>query len=474
MSERTNIDKTIREKFEDFSVEPPVHLWGEISGELAAGKRRKRIAAFGWIAAAAVVVIAFLAGWLINDHSKQVLPSMVEQPKVQENNQNQTESQPQNQKSVSQNQEQPVIAKSNVQTGRSESETHKAARTFVVKNVDVNTETESEVITTSKREEWNVEYLATKTAEFDQENQPLLVTQIQGKQEEKRGISAHDEVLIVGNIQKLKQENKPEHGWIVGAHLSPGYAAHTSSYSASYSGNMSTNSEGGVRNVGGGVSVQYKTGKKLRIESGVYYAQNSQSAGSSNGLFNMSPSYDFLSGNAEYSGNDPVYANTVELKREGMIMNSTAGVVNLNQTPQGAELSAKTDGSDLNTATLITNGEFTQQFDFIEIPMYLRYRVVDGKFGIDLMGGLNAGLVVGNNVFIQSDYGKQNVGTTESISTLNLSGTVGMGVSYSMGTHFSLSLEPRMSYYLNSINTNPDVSYKPYRLGLFTGIYYQF
>jgi len=473
MSEQKNIDKTIREKFEDFSVEPPVHLWGEISGELTASKRRKRIAAIGWIAAAAVVVIAFLAGWLINDHSKQVTPSMVEQSKIQENNQNQTESQPQSQKSVSQNQEQPVIAKNNVQSGHSELLTHKGAGTFVVENVAVNIETESRE-TTGKREEWNVEYLTLKTAEFHQANQPLLVTKVQGKQKKESSISEHDQALIAGNIQKLKQENKPEHGWIVGAHLSPGYAAHTSSYSASYSSNMSTNSEGGVRNVGGGVSVQFKTGKKLRIESGVYYAQNSQSTGSSSALFSLSPEYNNISGNAASPASDLAYANTVELRSEGMIMNSTAGVVNLNQTPQGAELSAKTDGSDLNTATLITSSEFSQQFDFIEIPMYLRYRVVDKKFGIDLMGGLNAGLVVGNNVFIQSDYGKQNVGTTESISTLNLSGTVGMGVSYSMGTHFSLSLEPRMSYYLNSINTNPDVSYRPYRLGLFTGIYYQF
>jgi hypothetical protein len=90
------------------------------------------------------------------------------------------------------------------------------------------------------------------------------------------------------------------------------------------------------------------------------------------------------------------------------------------------------------------------------------------------LGGVNAGLIVGNNAYIENDFGKQNVGETQDISTLNFSGTLGFGVNYGFGKHFSFALEPRLNYYLNSINSNPDIDYKPYRIALFTGVYYAF
>lgn len=156
-------------------------------------------------------------------------------------------------------------------------------------------------------------------------------------------------------------------------------------------------------------------------------------------------------------------------------MNSSAGVVNMKTTPKGAAIATYTETIDArNTNTLNTNGEFSQEFEFVEIPLYLRYSVLDKKFGIELLGGVNAGLVIGNNAYIDNDFGKQNVGSTEDISRINLSGTVGLGVNYALGKHFSLAMEPRFNYYLNSINTNPNVNYKPYRLGFYTGIYYEF
>ena len=106
--------------------------------------------------------------------------------------------------------------------------------------------------------------------------------------------------------------------------------------------------------------------------------------------------------------------------------------------------------------------------------MYLRYNLLDKRFGIEVLGGVNAGFVVGNNAYIDNEYGKQNVGSTEDISTLNFSGTVGVGVNYMLGKHFSLAVEPRLNYYLSSINTNSEVVYRPYRIGIFTGVYYEF
>ena len=143
--------------------------------------------------------------------------------------------------------------------------------------------------------------------------------------------------------------------------------------------------------------------------------------------------------------------------------------------PKGAVVATNAESANAGyDNTLTSSGEFSQVFQFVEVPLYLRYSVLDKRFGIEIMGGLNAGMVVGNAAYINNEYGKQNIGSTEDISTMNLSGTVGVGMNYALGKQFSLALEPRLNYYLNSINSNPDVDFRPYRVGIFTGVYYEF
>jgi len=165
----------------------------------------------------------------------------------------------------------------------------------------------------------------------------------------------------------------------------------------------------------------------------------------------------------------------VRVENNNMAMNSTAGVIQFSETPKGAELSGDFEASKTGiTNLMVPNGEFSQVFEFMEIPLYVRYRLVDSKFGIELLTGLNAGIVVGNNAYIENQYGLQNIGETMDISTFNISGTVGMGVNYTLGKHFSVAVEPRFNYYLNSINNNESVEFRPYRIGFYTGVTYEF
>ena len=124
--------------------------------------------------------------------------------------------------------------------------------------------------------------------------------------------------------------------------------------------------------------------------------------------------------------------------------------------------------------TLNSDGDFSQVFDFIEIPVYLRYHLVDSKIGVEVLGGFNASVVVGNNAYIDNEYGVQNIGKTQEIAPVNISGTLGVGVNYALGKKLSVSVEPRVNYYLNSLNTNPDIDFRPYRIGVYTGLNYEF
>ncbi len=303
-----------------------------------------------------------------------------------------------------------------------------------------------------------------------------------------------DRMLMAANIASAETSKKENSGWKMGLNIAPGYSSQVTNHSESYARDMSYTSETGNTNIGGGFSVQYKTSKRFSIESGVYYAQNGQKSGQPNKLFasNKDANDNFYSANenmemdamgsapvqaANNAGrmSAPTFSNAVNINNGAMMMNGNAGVVAMNSTPKGAEIATTAETKSLRVQnTLVTDGEFSQVFDFVEIPLLVRYRVLDAKFGIELVGGVNTGIVVGNNAYIDNSYGVQNVGSTQDISSVNLSGAVGVGMNYALGKHFSLAVEPRLNYYFSSINSNPEVDYRPYRVGIFTGVYYAF
>ena len=104
----------------------------------------------------------------------------------------------------------------------------------------------------------------------------------------------------------------------------------------------------------------------------------------------------------------------------------------------------------------------------------LRYRILDDKIGLELIGGISTGLVVGNHVYADNPTGWMKVGTTDDISAINLSGLAGIGATYTIGKNISVSVEPKATYFINSINHSGEVRFRPWRLGLFSGLTYHF
>jgi hypothetical protein len=190
--------------------------------------------------------------------------------------------------------------------------------------------------------------------------------------------------------------------------------------------------------------------------------QNGQKTGSSPQLFAGRSEATYDAAPAE-----KLYFNTaVAMSNNKIAMNSTAGVISIENMPKGAEIAANLESAAGFQNAFISQGEFSQVFDFVEVPLYIRYLLFGSKMNVELIGGINAGIVVGNNAYLDNQYGLQHIGETSDISTLNLSGTMGVGLTYNLGRRISFALEPRMNYYLNSISRNDDVDFRPYRVGI--------
>ncbi len=453
-----NTDELIRAKLGNYSVAPPAHVWQQVQQQLDMQKKRTRLIWFRAAAIAAVVVLAFMAGWYFNDNTEKSLVTGV-------NTEIENKTEQQNSSILT---EPSVIAETKeISEGKSVS----AERNEKTENRKV-TATKPENIASAElrtRDDMIYEKIGYRNIRLEAKQTELVLAESKKDDE----LSEADLLLVAANIE-IEQAKKrgTDNKWKMGMFLSPGYSSHSSSYADDYSKNMTYSGNDGNSNMGGGFSVQYKTGKRWAVESGVYYAQNGQKSENSLNLFanKAEADYMFSPGNS-----DKYFANNVRVENGNMAMNSSAGVIQFTSAPKGAELTGGFESS-LNGSTelVVPNGEFSQVFEFVEIPLLVRYRLIDSRFGVELLTGLNTSMVVGNNAYIDNQYGLQNVGKTVDINTFNIAGTAGLGASYDLSKHFSLALEPRFSYYLNSINKNPDVDFRPYRLGVFAGMTYTF
>ncbi len=466
MKEEKNIDSGIREKLEDFQVSPPPHIWDNVQGNLLGHKRRRRLAYVGWIAAAAVIVMAFIAGWYFNESSREEISAEI----VEETFENVTK----NPEDINQTEEKTIaeIPKNNEhETGNVESSDDIMLASAMQANSS-DTERKNTENSELRRE-------LTLFAKLESEEATIVDNKFPNAELAKRKeitslakLSAEDEMLVAENIKYIQSSSEKEGGWKMGMFVSPGYSSFNASHSETYAQNMTYSGNDGASNIGGGVSVQYKTRKRWIFESGLYYNQSGQESGNTVNFLAIKDDADYMFDAPERV---PDLTSNVRVENQNLVMNGTAGVIEFKSTPKGTTLNKEFDTSgSLSADVMIPDGEFTQVFDFMEIPLFVRYRVIDSKFGLEFITGLNAGIVVGNNSFVNNQYGLQNVGETKDISTLNVSGTLGLGFNYAFGKHFSVALEPRYSHYLNSINTNSSVDFRPYRIGLYTGLTYEF
>jgi hypothetical protein len=287
-------------------------------------------------------------------------------------------------------------------------------------------------------------------------------------------VKSIDQQIMEQNQQLMQARNEiaKKSRWLVGAQVSPAYNVSRSSHTRAYASNMLNASSNPV-DLGGGVSVEFRKGKRWSLQRGVYYSGMGQSSGNTS---NSSQNF----ANAPVVGSDhgKEYFNTnvnIDAWTSKMAINSTAGVIEFSSVPDGIVLGTNIEDKTLaSSAVVVSDARFIQNFEYIEIPLYVRYTLIDSKFDVEMMGGFSSNVLVGNQTFMESNTGKSLVGSTKDMETMNYSGTLGIGLKYGLSKRLYLNVEPRVKYYLNSLSSNSSVTYKPYTIGVFTGLSYEF
>jgi hypothetical protein len=467
MKKDKNLDELFRDKLLNYEQEPPAYLLGNILNRVGEERRKKRLIWWRVAGVAAALMIAFVAGWQLNNSRNQE----INQPFVAAQKLNDI------QEKLAQHETKPSQVKTELTANKdaiavvtdSQKQTNQVAQISKNKTASNNQETIENTTTSNNLIALvPLKSLHTQLRSATESKDALRQTK---KMENQQVLTEKtvDQQIMEHNRQMMVAENKSKEKtrWLVGAQVTPEYNVSRSSHNQQYASNMLASSSNSA-DLGGGISVELKKGKRWSIQSGIYYSGIDQSAK------NRAVSEGKNSMDANTGSN--YFNTTVNLSpsTNRMTMNSQAGVIELNKIPSGLVLGTSLEDKSFASSVIVSPTSFIQNFDYVEIPLYLRYTLIDTRIDVVMLGGFSSNLLVGNQIFVEDASGKSLVGKTQDMETMNYSGTVGVGFRYGLSKRISLNIEPRVKYYLKSLNSNSSVTYKPYTIGVFTGLSYEF
>jgi len=120
------------------------------------------------------------------------------------------------------------------------------------------------------------------------------------------------------------------------------------------------------------------------------------------------------------------------------------------------------------------NGSMMQKTGYVEVPVEVAYALLDKKFGINIIGGVSTLFLNQNNVSVISNQGfSTNVGEAQNLNNIHFSTNVGLGFKYRFLKSFEANFEPTFKYQVNTFSRDAG-NFKPYFIGLYSGISFSF
>lgn len=279
-------------------------------------------------------------------------------------------------------------------------------------------------------------------------------------------VKVKDEPLIMFSPGLIDIEpdgkTKGKERWKVGAMVSPTYLSSSIKTANQVLAQIEDN-ENAVLSYSGGFSVSYRMSGRLSVQTGLYYSSLGRDVQGVNSYTGYEP---YASAKSGTVFGVRTSSGTVNSKNNNVYLSDASG--------NRIDGFYSGDNFDPLKSGLIPFGDRVRQsFEFLEIPLILKYKLIDGTMSFNVLGGMSYNFLVGNRAWAMSDEGsKVALGATEGVENLLLSSSLGMSMEYNIGKNVSLNLEPQLRYFLN---TGGDLgSGNPYTFGVFSGMHFKF
>ncbi|MEP0212862.1 MAG: outer membrane beta-barrel protein [Cellulophaga sp.] len=242
--------------------------------------------------------------------------------------------------------------------------------------------------------------------------------------------------------------------WSVGANVAPVYFNSLKDGSP-VDPSFVSNSKSGNVNMSYGVTVAYEVNKKLSIRSGVHkvdYGYNTNNV--------------FFKSAFDPASNSMVNTIDYNASAESIVIQTNRDVLSEPSNSKVEEVSYAAKSTS-------REGKMVQQFGYLEVPLELNYALIDGNFGVHLIGGVSSLFLVDDSISLESENLVTKIGESNNINSLNFSTNIGFGLNYKFTPNVQLSVEPMFKYQLNTFsNTSGD--FQPFSMGVYSGLSFKF
>jgi len=484
-NENHHIDELFREQIKGYREKPPVYAWDKLKEDVYWMRRRKKAAAIRWSSAAAAIVIAFITGYYFaifnldqemtvqNQPEEQIIPASdvpetVFSEDIQQGDPSskpslvQTgvqEPRPQDQLVALAVQDVIETETSSLTTGQNDHVAELTDQTQgLTDNIDqptigIETKTNNGVITSP--ESGLVDIPAgeelTETNEKAIETESILIQPAN----ESESITLYDDYSLPLD-ELIPKEKSNESKWAVGGVLAPVYAYRNIKIEGEDLPPNVINDEGyydnvesGIYSFSGGLDVAYNFEKNWSFQSGLLFSRTGQQI-------------------------DDIIAFQDLDSKDDYLISTSIGPIDVSDEGIPFENENASVREDSTGNLVFINSNIYQNFEYIEIPLVIKYKVLDNRFSMNLSGGLSPGLMVNNTAYIQVEDVDYQIDRSEEFYPVIYNTVVGVGLDYAIKSNLHLSFTPAFKYSLNSIRKDHSIQYHPYSISLFTGISYTF
>ncbi|MEA3504824.1 MAG: outer membrane beta-barrel protein [Bacteroidota bacterium] len=451
MKEKRNIDELFRSGLSEHSEKAPIFAWDSISDELEQKKKVRFMRTMRYAAASAAIFISFYIGYEFADsnsifNNKEQIAAELLPVQKETHQENTFESH-----KLAVNKIENLTKATKTETTHPEKEKIAASNNeqIIIKKTDLIASNNN------NREEENISFFESLRSIIIDNNKTLeLANPLKYHQNLAKSQTLFNSPLLA---EASKNETHNNRKIRIGGSYAPVYSYRTSGndfqlFNNSYESSNSSGNESGISTFSFGVNAQYALNNKWEFQSGIYYSQIGQSQ---NALT-------VKNGNSDKPSDFSLTTSAGEIE-SGKLPSGVVEIITYNNTIDQTVSDAANDNKSLDASLL-------QHFDYLEIPFLAKYKFLDKKIDLKLIGGVSTGFLIANETYFKMDGKKSSLGSTQDLNTMLYNSIFGIGIGYDITKRIAINVEPTFKYSLNSINTNSEYKYKPYSLGLHTGI----
>lgn len=262
-----------------------------------------------------------------------------------------------------------------------------------------------------------------------------------------------DSLLLVEAIVKNEdsiEKEKEVNRWQVYANIAPVYYNTLGSGSHIHE-QFNNNQKNGEINTSYGLNVGYAINDKITIRTGINSLNLSYDTANVILFENISDSNPTIN---EYRNID--FNSTAE---------NSLNIISSNN------LQVQQVGSFLSPA--VSDAAISQRISYLEVPLEIQYDIIERKFNLQLIGGFSTFFLSDNEVYTEIYNEKNYIGKANNINDISFSTNIGIGLGYNFSEAFQFNLEPTFKYQLNAFSDTSG-NFRPYIIGVYTGLSYRF